>query len=214
MSRHQVLKKLESTLESFLEQAVRPEKEAIQKNRTLETLDGIAGESLRGRYINNQLANWFSRNSQLLESKSLNESDITRVANLLGSIKSGLDDSDPESKKLFDKINDWRSRGVIPKRKLILKLKPKAGEKNLLKEFMNLLEEESRYINSGEFDNMHILSALDDILKSAEFKEDDMFVHLAGSMIYYLKANGYKVDPFVKRLKDIEQKRSVGAEYE
>ncbi len=210
MSRHQVLKKLESTLESFLNQAVRAEKESIQKNRTIETLDEITGESLRGRYISNQLANWFSRNSQLLESKSLNESDITRVANLLGSIKSGLDDFDPESKELSEKIDDWRSRGVVPKRRLILRLKPKAGEKNLLKEFLNLLAKESRYVNSGEFENMHLLSALDDILKSAEFKTDDMFVHLAGSMIYYLKANGYKVDPFVKRLKEIEQKKVGG----
>ena len=59
---------------------------------------------------------------------------------------------------------------------------------------------------------MHLLSALDDILRSAELKNDSMYAHLAGSMIYYLKANGYKVEPFVKRLKDIEQKRSERAD--
>ncbi len=211
MSRYQVLKKLESTLEGFLQEAVRPEKVSIEGKRTIEALDEIAGQSLRGRYINNQLSGWFSQNSRLLESKSFSESDITKVANFLGSIKSGLDNSDPESKELSEKIDDWRSRGVIPRRKLILKLKPKTGDKNLLNEFMNLLVKESQYINSGEFDNMHLLSALDDILKSAELKNDNMYAHLAGSMIYYLKANGYKVEPFIKRLKDIEQKRSERA---
>jgi len=212
LSRYQVLKKLESTLEGFLQEAVRPEKVSIEGKRTIETLHEIAGESLRGRFINNQLSGWFSQNSRLLESKSLSESDITKVANFLGSIKSGLDESDPESIKLSEKIDDWRSRGVIPRRKLILKLKPKTGDKNLFNEFMNLLTKESQYINSGEFDNMHLLSALDDILRSAELKNDSMYAHLAGSMIYYLKANGYKVEPFVKRLKDIEQKRSERAD--
>jgi hypothetical protein len=210
LSRYEVLKKLESTLETFLQEAVSPEKMLVDGTRTLATLDEITEDSLRGRYVNNRLSNWFSKNGRLLESGSLNEADMTRVANFLGSIKTGLDDSDPESKKLSEKIDDWRDRGVVPKRKLILKLKPKTTDKNLLKEFMNLLAKESQYINSGEFEDMHLLSALDDILKSAELKDDRMYIHLAGTMIYYLKSNGYKVDPFVKRLKDIENNKRPG----
>jgi hypothetical protein len=208
LSRLQVLKKLESTLENFFEQVVMTKKTSVEICNSINTLDNIAGESLKGRYINNQLTNWFSQNRCFLESDNNNESEITKVANLLSSIKSGLDNSDFKSQKLIKEIEHWRDKGVIPKRKLILKLKPKSGEKNLLKEFMDLVSRENRYINSGEFDNMHLLSALDDILRSAEFKEDRMFIHLAGSIIYYLKANGYKVSPFAKRLKEIEQKKS------
>jgi len=207
LSRLQVLKKLESTLENFLGQAVEPKKTSIEMRNSIDTLDNIAGESLRGRYISNQLTNWLSQNRFFLESDNINESEITKVANFLSNIKSGLDNSDPRSQELIKEIDNWRDKGVIPKRKLILKLKPKTGEKNLLKEFMDIVSRESLYINSGEFDNMHLLSVLDDILKSAELKEDRMFIHLAGSIIYYLKANGYKVDPFVKRLKEIEQKK-------
>lgn len=212
MSRHEVLKKLEATLENFLSEAVEPEKKTVDGTRTVETLDEIAGSSLRGRYVNNQLSSWFSKNGRLLESRSLNEDDITKIANFLGNIRTGLDDSDPESKELSEKIDDWRERGVVPKRRLILKLKRKTTDKNLLKEFMEILSRESQYINSGEFEDMHLLSALDDILKSAELKADPMYAHLAGSMIYYLKSNGYKVEPFVKRLKDVEQTRLKGAD--
>jgi hypothetical protein len=49
------------------------------------------------------------------------------------------------------------------------------------------------------------LIILDDVLKSAEAKEDPMYVHLAASIIYFMRMNGYKVGPFVKRLKEIEK---------
>jgi hypothetical protein len=52
---------------------------------------------------------------------------------------------------------------------------------------------------------IHILSYLDDALKSAEAGRDQFYLHLAGSIIYFLKINGYKIDPYVKRLKNLEK---------
>ena len=49
----------------------------------------------------------------------------------------------------------------------------------------------------------HLLTVLDDLLSSAESKTDRMYEHLAASLIYFLRLEGYKVDPYVKRLRRI-----------
>ena len=36
--------------------------------------------------------------------------------------------------------------------------------------------------------------------------EDMAYLHLAGSLIYYLKLSGFKVDPYIKRLKELEKR--------
>lgn len=207
MSRLDVLKKLESTLEHFLTRAVEIEEGQIEAHTSIDTLDDIARESLRGRTISSQLGNWFARNRNRLESGRFPNSELDSIANLLGEIRSGLDRSDPETKKLADEIDHWRDKGVIPKRKLILKMKPKTDQSNLFKEFAGILDREVNLLGSGELGNRHLLTILDDILKSAEAKQDLMYLHLAGSMMYYLKMAGYKISPFVTRLKDIERER-------
>lgn len=207
MSNLQVLKKLESTLEDFLAAAVEADDEQIRAFRSVDSLNDIARDSLRGRIINSRLRNWFEQNKPLLQSDRPGEPEITSIANLLSDIKSGLDDSNPESRKLSEEISLWRSKGIIPKRKLVLKSRAKASESDPVDGFMAVLARESDHLNSGEFEGRYLLSILNDVLKSAEAKEDKMFIHLAGSIIYYLKMKGYKVAPFVGRLKKIEQNR-------
>ena len=207
MSRLDVLKQLGSTLEGFLSKAVDIEEERVEAFRSIERLDDIARDSLRGRLISNQLGSWFAQNKSRLGADRFSGDEITSIANLLSDIRSGLDKSDPESEKLSKEIDRWRSSGVVPKRKLILKLKPRVAERNLLSEFIGFLSREIEHLDSGEFEGQHLLSILDDVLKSAEAKEDTVYIHLAGSMIYYLKMNGYKVSPFVRRLKEIEKER-------
>jgi hypothetical protein len=46
---------------------------------------------------------------------------------------------------------------------------------------------------------------LDDILKNAETKIDPIYMHMAGSIIYYLKNKGYKIEPYVRKLKFLEK---------
>nr|MBN2278606.1 hypothetical protein [candidate division Zixibacteria bacterium] len=209
MSRLESLKELEATLEHFLSGITETESESLENFKRIDTLDGIARESLRGQFVANQLGNWFATNRDLLESGRVQESRLNAIANLLGDIRSGLDDSDPESQKLAHEIDEWRQKGVVPKRKLVLKFKPKQGEINLVEKYTTLLAKETEFLDSGEFEGQHLLSSLDDILKSAAAKDDgDMFyLHLAGSIIYYLKINGYKVTPYAKRLKEIEKRR-------
>jgi hypothetical protein len=50
----------------------------------------------------------------------------------------------------------------------------------------------------------HIMSALDDLLKSAYLQQNEQALLLSAFVIYYLRQKGYKVEPFVKRLKAAE----------
>jgi hypothetical protein len=204
LSRLETLKSLESTIENFLTGVVEAEKDKISAFFCVDSLDNIAQDCLKGRYVNNRLGNWFAKGRDLLESNRFSLDEMTAIGNLLDDIKKGLDESDATTEKLEKEIENWRTKGVTPSRKLVLKLHKKPEKEDLLNSFNSMLSKELALLGSGEYDNKHLLTILDDFLKSAEFKEDRMFLHLAASMIYYLKMKGYKITPFVKRLKEIE----------
>jgi len=204
MTRLETLKKLEATLESFLTQIVVSQSRQVEFSKGLDALDEITRDSLKGRRINSRLGNWFAKNNNVPEDERLRESEILAIAGMLGQIKTGLDVSDPESRKLADEIDRWHDKGIIPRRKLILKMKPSEEEPGISEKFAELLNKEAEYFSKDLDNKKHLLSLLDDVLKSTEAKEDTIYIHLAGSIIYFLKMRGYKVGPFVKRLKEIE----------
>ena len=51
----------------------------------------------------------------------------------------------------------------------------------------------------------HLLTVLDEALKKAELQNDKEALILSGLIIYYLKQNTYKVEPYVRRLKEAER---------
>jgi len=214
LTRLNTLRKLESTLENFLTKVVETEQGRMSMLKSVDSLDDIARDSLKGRIINNRLGDWFAQNRNMVETKRFNMSSLESIGNLLSDIRSGLDPADPISRKLSDQIDRWRDDGVVPKRKLILKMKRKPMEDNFLAKYIDFLTRETKHLDSGEFEGQHLLSILDDVLKSAAAKEDTMYLHLAGSLIYYLKMNGYKVSPFAKRLREIENLRLRGSHAE
>ena len=207
MSRLESLKKLEIVLENFLVRAVDLETKRLETMSGIDALDEIARQSLKGRLVSNQLGNWFARHNEFLLPDRLKDSEISMIANLLSEIKTGLDSSDPESRKLADEIERWKDKGIAPKRKLILKMKPSSEAPSVTERFAEFLRKEKELLELEEYNEEHLLSILDDVMKSAEAKEDRMFIHLAGSIIYFLRMNGYKVTPYVKRLKQIEKDR-------
>ncbi|SYZ74503.1 hypothetical protein TRIP_C90131 [Candidatus Zixiibacteriota bacterium] len=211
MARLETLKKLETTLENFLRQAVEAETARLEHFQSIDTLDDIARDSMKGRFINNRLGNWFARNKGLLDIKDMKEFEISSIANLLNEIQSGMDRSDTETDKLADEIEHWKEQGIVPKRRLILKGKAESDQPNITEKFLEMLKKEAEFLEYEPNKGEHLLTILDDVLKSAEAKEDPMYIHLAASMIYFMRMNGYKVGPFVKRLKEIEQAKSGGS---
>ena len=207
MNRLETLKNFEMTLERFLTSVGKLETEQISTLRSINVLDDIARDSLKGRYVNNRLGDWMAKNRLLVDEGRLKKSAISAVGNLLSEIRKGLDISDPESKKLSEEIENWRAKGIVPGRKLVLARPPENPDQDISLKFSKLFKQEADllafYFEKGD----HILSILDDLLKSAEAKEDPMYMHLAGSIIYFLKGGGYKIEPYVKRLKAVEKKK-------
>ncbi|UCD16526.1 MAG: hypothetical protein JSV44_08650 [Candidatus Zixiibacteriota bacterium] len=205
MNRLQVLRKLEATLEHFIARMLDTEASRIETYKNINTLDEIARDSRRGRHVYSRLGDWLARNSLTVHKERLKHEDISRIGSLFNDIQNGLDTADPESKKLSDEIDRWRARGFVPKRKLILKMKLPVQTTSIADRFAELLKKENEYFALESQRSPHLLSVLDEALKSAAAKEDRMYIHLAGAIIYYLKMNGYKIGPYVKRLKEIER---------
>jgi len=202
------LKRLESTLDRFLTTIAKHETAQIETLESINILDDIARDSLKGRYIKNRLGDWMAKNRMLVNDGRLKNTAIAAVGNLLNDIRGGLDLTDPESKKLDDEIGNWFSKGVVPGRRVVLTRPAEKPDPNLAYEFADIIKRESDEISYHLEKGDHILSMLDDILKSAEAKEDRMYLHLAGSIIYYLKNSGYKIEPYVRRLKNLESNNS------
>jgi len=207
LNRLATLKNLEEILQQFLTSVAKLESEQIETLRTISSLDDIARDSLRGRYVNNRLGDWMAKNRMMVDEGRLKKTSISAVGNLLSDIKNGLDVTDPESKKLADEIGSWFARGVVPGRKLVLSRPPENADPNLTDRFAGLVRRELEEIGYYREKGDHILSMLDDVLKSAEAKNDPIYLHLAGSIIYYLRNGGYKIEPYVKRLKSLEKNR-------
>ncbi|MFQ5606429.1 MAG: hypothetical protein ACE5GA_00670 [Candidatus Zixiibacteriota bacterium] len=89
-------------------------------------------------------------------------------------------------------------------RKFILKRKSEGTEPDLGQRFIEALWSELDYMEQDARRGQHALTRLNDILNCAETKTDPMFTHLAGSFIYFLRREGYKMSPYVKRLRRIE----------
>jgi hypothetical protein len=84
-----------------------------------------------------------------------------------------------------------------------LTLKAPEEQASLADRFYSLLRRESEELNMLLSEQDHMLTCLDDLLKSAEVRKDIMYRHLAASLIYFLQLEGYKVDPYIKRLRHL-----------
>ncbi len=204
MSRLKTLKRLELNLKHLLTSVARLETDQIETLNSINILDDIARDSLKGRYVNNRLGSWMANNRVLVDEGRLKKTAISAVGNLLSDIKNGLDKTDPESKKLFDEINSWFTKGVVPGRKVVLSRPPEISESDLTEQYFELFKKETEQLTYYKEHGDHILSILDDILKNAEVKNDPIYLHMAGSIIYYLKNKGYKIDPYVRKLRFLE----------
>ena len=205
MSRLKTLKRLESNLKHLLTSVAQLETNQIETLNSINVLDDIARDSLKGRYVNNRLGNWMAKNRVLVDDGRLKKTAISAVGNLLSDIKNGLDKTDPESKKLFDEIDSWFTKGVVPGRKVVLSRPPEISKSDLTEHYFDLFKQETEQLAYYKEHGDHILSMLDDILKNAEVKNDPIYLHMAGSIIYYLKNRGYKIDPYVRRLRFLEK---------
>jgi len=97
---------------------------------------------------------------------------------------------------------------VTPERKLVLKRGPEGtstSKSDTIKRFSESLQKALNLYSDSSANKKHLMSVLDDTLKSAELQQNSDAILLSAWIIYYLKLQGYKVEPFVKRLRKVER---------
>ncbi|MFQ6008460.1 MAG: hypothetical protein ACE5K8_05845 [Candidatus Zixiibacteriota bacterium] len=210
MSYADCLQTLERLLESFLERAIAAKEHRLKVLNGINRLDDIVRASKHRDDITETMGNWFAEHTSWLRENSLRKADASRINEMLTEIKDVLSTtstSTPASDKICSEIDRWRVGIVSAKPKLVLKRGPELrGDEaeNTLAVFEGVLKRIADLYADLSGGRPHILSVLNDTLLSAEKQMNIEALLLSALMIYYLKQNGYKVEPFVKRLKKAE----------
>ena len=213
MSRTETLRSLESVLESFLERAV-----ALKENRLLvldgiNRLDDIARGFQTGSDLTEEIGGWCADHSRWLEEPSLRAVDQNRIGQILGAIRheiGAVPDATPARTKIVREIDRWDDKLETSRQKLTLRRGPEEAtvqapdQSDTISLFNNMLERLSGLFVDTAHNKQHILSVLDDALKSASMQQNRDALLLSAFIIYYLKLNRYKVEPYVKRLREAE----------
>ncbi len=170
----------------------------------LNQLDDILISLREGQPVIDDLTRFLSRYRAWPEDGNLDSSQRKRLGVFLNSLNQELvNRHDTDHFKLAEEIREWAQRLGTGSLKLIFK---SSGEQaSLADRFYSLLRRESEEMNILLTERGHLLTCLDDILNSAESKNDRMYQHLAASLIYFLKLEGYKTDPYIKRLSRLKE---------
>jgi len=211
LNRYFTMKSLEGLLESFIENVVHLKQERLQVLEGINRLDDIARLSTVGSDVSDEIGQWFAEHSQWLGESVLQPAEAGRIGKLLDRIShdlgSTVDDS-PERHKIETEIDRWNRFATAGTQKLVLKraaeTKPKE-EQDSISLFDNILEKLIELYRDKSDGKKHLMSVLDDTLKSATLQRNKEALLLSGFILYYLKQNGYMVEPFVKRLKETER---------
>jgi hypothetical protein len=221
VSRARTLKSLEVVLESFLDRAVALKEDRLRVLSGINRLDDIARE-VRGNVDHtDQIGGWFAEHNRWLDSQTLRPADRSRIGDILDHIKGELhlsESASPASRKIATEIDRWTNPSSPASEpgtpRLVLKrgaeqTQPEASDSVGL--FRQTLDRMKLLFEDAAGNKAHLMSALDDALRSAYEQRSRDALLLSAYIIYYLKHNGYKVEPFVARLKRAEQLIRGGA---
>ena len=209
MSYSSALQSLEKLLESFLERAVAAKERRLEILDGINRLDDIARASHEGQDIIESIGEWFADQGDWLEGNGLRGGDLGRLDRILTAINSSLslsDDSSPAAYKIRSELERWSRATKSMSQKLVLKRGPEAAEPaaDSVVLFGKLLDRLAGRYEDLSRSKEHLLSVLDNSLQSAQIQKSKDALLLSAFIIYYLKQNNYKVDPYVRRLKEAE----------
>ncbi|UCE24965.1 MAG: hypothetical protein JSU74_02640 [Candidatus Zixiibacteriota bacterium] len=220
MSRQQTLKSLEGLLESFLARVVQRKEDRLGVMEGINRLDDIARQSSRGEDMTDDIGDWFARHNRWLTDSSLKPADVDRITGLLAQFRQQLrapSESSPAENKIHSEIDRWSETGRKLSPKLILKRAPEARAPQPISDpdTIGLFDKKLTRLTAVFKDTCqgkkHILSVVNDLLESARLQGNKDALILSAFIIYYLKQNGYKVEPYVKKLREAETILAKGA---
>lgn len=199
--------RLKTSLEALVEGVLAEKKDQIDFMIGLNLLDDVLADLNRGREIADKLAIFIGRHRYWIQSDFLNGNQKERLSRILMPLCHALQThDDPDNVKLREELGEWLR--FLGHKSFKLILKSPGEEISLSSRFSLLLKRETEELDSLLSRHDHLMTCLDDLLKSAECKEDKLYQHLSASLIYFLKREGYKVDPYVKRLRQTQEKRT------
>ena len=213
MSQVDGLRKLEQVLESFLQRAVEHKKDRLQVLDGINRLDDIALSIQMGKDLSEEVGDWFADHNGWLDDSHLRRGDRNRISKILGEIQGELDnngDSSAAIEKIQSEIQRWHEGIESGKQRLVLKRGPEevaesAADTGTITLFDNMFTGIRHLFTGLAHGKIHILSVLDETLKKAELQNNKEALILSGLIIYYLKQESYKVEPYIKRLKEAER---------
>ncbi|MCK5125576.1 MAG: hypothetical protein KAR42_04915 [candidate division Zixibacteria bacterium] len=208
MTNAQTLERLESRLTQLIDGMLARKGKQVGFLIGLNQLDDILVRHQRGMPITKDLALFIAEYRDIFIKSGLSVGQKKRLGEILSIFYRDLiGNSDADSDKLSDEIKDWLKD--LGDRSFSIILKGPEEKASLSDRFYALLHRENRELNILLERNDHLLTCLDDLLKSADAKQDYMFEHMAATLIYFLQMEGYKVDPYVKKLRIIRNNRKL-----
>lgn len=202
MTTLKTIERLEPRLNRLIESMLERKKDQISYLSALNRLDDIIVAYDTGQTCSEELTAFLDRYRVKLDLRTLSKAQKKRLGDFLSEIYRRLHTKeDGDSEKLATEIKGWLHD--LGDGGLRITIKKPTEKASLADRFQLLMrrEMEEMAMQFSRYD--HLLTCLDDILTSAETKIDPMYRHLAATIVYYLQMEGYKVDPYVERLKRI-----------
>jgi len=208
LTQQDCLIKLRRTVESFLERALEQKQQRLSVLDGINRLDDIARGDSDDR-ASEAVGEWFARHNRQLEQGEFRLGDVDRIGSILHEIQKGLKgkESSPEMRKISSEIDRWGEAVRRSGRSITLKRGPEAEvtDDDSISLFGKTLIRASELFADLSGGRKHLLSVLDECLKTALMQKNREALLLSGFIIYYLKSGGYKVEPYVKRLREAER---------
>jgi len=168
--------------------------------------------------LTEQIGNWFAEHREWATGDTILSADRSRINKALSSIQNRLTEdqnASPAINKIVTEIDRWRTNDPAPqqtkepdRQTIVLRRGPEmvnGKEADSIGAFSHLFDRVTNLYHDASGNKKHIMSVLDDTLKSASLQRNRDALVLSAFIIYHLKLNGYKVSPFVKRLKEAER---------
>ncbi len=194
------IERLKSRLEQLIESTLAQKQKQITFLGALNRIDDLVINFERGESITAEVTAFLNMYRDTLKKETLSEAQQKRLGDFLSELMQRVrQHEDGDSQKLADELRKWlRDLGGGGFR---ITIKRPAEQVTLAQQFQSLMRREAVEFDALLAQREHLLSCLDDALKSAETKTDTMYRHLAASMIFFLQMEGYKVEPYLERLR-------------
>ncbi len=215
MSQTASLQSLESLLETFLDRVVFLKEKKLNVLDGINRLDDIGAMVNSGTDVTDDIGNWFAEHNKWLSDRTLKDTELNRITGMLSKIKREIKidaDSSMAHQKISSEIDRWNSKKEHTAPIIKLKRPPETvtpepvltPNSDTISLFVKRLSKMTALFMDYSNSKNHILSVLEDLLQKASTETSKDALILSAFIIYYLKQNGYKVEPYVRKLKEAE----------